>query len=85
MVRLHNFTFLSISILDLIMKSFFLYLPFNTLVTVELPISSKSAISLFDAYVYFLRLLMYSFLISVILLDLVFPFIPSTFISVILQ
>ena len=64
MVRLHNFTFLSISILDLIIKSFFLYLPFNTLVTVELPISSKSAISLFDAYVYFLRLLMYSFLIS---------------------
>jgi len=51
------------------MKSFSLYLPLNTLVTVERPISSKSAISLFGVSVYFLRFLMYSFLISDILLD----------------
>jgi hypothetical protein len=73
-VRLHNFTFLSISILNLIMKSFSLYLPLNTLVTVDLPISSKSAISLFSTSVYFLRFLMYSFLISDILFRFCVPF-----------
>jgi nucleoside-diphosphate-sugar epimerase len=30
-VRLHNFTFLSISLLNLLMKSFSVYLPLNTL------------------------------------------------------
>jgi len=73
-VRLHNFTFLSISILNLIMKSFSLYLPLNTLVTVNLPISSKSAISLFSISVYFLRFLIYSFLISDILFRFCVPF-----------
>ena len=73
-VSLHNFTFLSISILNLIMKSFSLYLPLNTLVTVDLPISSKSAISLFGTSVYFLRFLMYSFLISDILFRFCVPF-----------
>ena len=65
------------------MKSFSLYLPFDTLVTVELPISCRLAISLFDKSVTLLRNLMYSFLISDILLDLVFPFISSISISVI--
>ena len=91
-VRLHNFTFFSISVLDLMIKSFslclpvntfvivskigtcvpciLLYLPLNTLVTVELPISSRLAISLFDKSVNLLRNLMNIFLISNILLDL---------------
>ena len=52
-VRLQKFTFLSISVLDLMMKSFSLYLPLNTLVTVELPILSKSAsLYLVDLYTF---------------------------------
>jgi hypothetical protein len=34
-VRLHNFTFFSISVLDLMIKSFSLCLPVNTLVIVS--------------------------------------------------
>ena len=64
------------------MKPFSLYFPFYILVTVELPASFRFAIFLFDKSLKLLRNLMYSFLISDILLYFVFPFIPSIFISI---